>query len=167
MFVLKHLRASNAYSNIFYNILAKVVQEFNVPYVRHGNIHCDYTNRSNSFISRYRLKHRNSLRGHMARHLDAESEHICKECGKKAPSRGALRSHQKYVHNNTKQFPCTLCTKAFKKSLILKEHIASCHTGEVLYHCPFCTKTFNSSANLCSHKKRMHQNSAEATTVVT
>ncbi|KAJ6639225.1 Transcription factor grauzone [Pseudolycoriella hygida] len=104
------------------------------------------------------LKHPNSLRGHMTRHLEAEIEHICKECGKTAPSRQALRSHQRYIHSNIKLFPCTLCTKSFKKSLTLKEHVASCHTGEVLYHCPFCTKTFNSSANLYSHKKRMHQN---------
>lgn len=114
-------------------------------------------------MSLNRLKHQNSLRGHMARHLDAEVEHICKDCGKKAPSRGALRSHQKYVHSNTaKQYPCSLCSKSFKKSLTLKEHIASCHTGEVLYHCPFCSKTFNSSANLCSHKKRVHQNSLDS-----
>jgi len=89
-----------------------------------------------------RLKHQNSLRGHMTRHTEAETEHICKECGKSAPSRGALRSHQKYVHSNTKQFACNL--------------------GEVLYHCPFCSKTFNSSANLCAHKKRVHQKNTQS-----
>lgn len=161
MFARKRSKANSAYNNIYCNIEVKRRQEFSVPFVRHGKFSM-FQIRSGYSLTCRRLKHQNSLRGHMARHLDAESEHICTECGKRAPSRGALRSHQKYVHNNTQLFACTLCVKSFKKSLTLKEHIASCHTGEVLYHCPYCTKTFNSSANLCSHKKRMHQNNVES-----
>ncbi|KAG4079998.1 hypothetical protein HA402_006310 [Bradysia odoriphaga] len=107
------------------------------------------------------LKHPNSLRGHMARHLEAQTEHKCEECGKNYPTSGALRSHRTYVHNNTKLFPCTVCPKTFKRSVTLKEHIAGAHTGEVLYQCPFCTKTFNSSANFYAHKKRKHRKNGE------
>lgn len=101
------------------------------------------------------IANESSLKKHVRLNHEDPGPHVCKECGKVAPTKNALISHERYMHKSANKFKCQFCIKCFKKPIHLKEHLTT-HLGGVLYRCDFCEKTFNSGANYFKHRKQKH-----------
>lgn len=112
------------------------------------------------------MANEHSLKKHIRLNHDDPGPHICKDCGKEAPTKNALISHERYMHKSVNKFKCQFCVKGFKKPIHLKEHLTT-HLGGVLYRCDFCEKTFNSGANYFKHRKQKHAEEMAKEKVVT
>ncbi|XP_012987768.3 zinc finger protein 2-like isoform X2 [Esox lucius] len=106
-----------------------------------------------------------SLTRHEQSHISEENStakpYSCSECGKEFTQPWTLKIHVRQ-HTGEKPYHCSQCEKRFSSSSLLKRH-QRVHTGEKPFECSDCGKCFSSSANRSSHRRRIHDGNAVAT----
>ena len=92
---------------------------------------------------------------------------ICNMCGNQFKSQKTLTQHNKDVQIEV-DLPCSLCDKTFRTKRHLANHKYYTHTEKESLQCDVisddtqCSFQTTSVSNLNAHKKRVHENTANA-----
>ena len=68
----------------------------------------------------------------------------------------SLKGHMSKVHEEESQVNCDLCEKLFRTEEDLKDHVLKEHAEEGKFHCKACTRIFKTQKGLEGHMKKIH-----------
>ncbi|XP_075155876.1 uncharacterized protein LOC142229220 [Haematobia irritans] len=79
-----------------------------------------------------------------------DSLYVCKECGRRCPTKYVLKKH-----TCDNQYRCKICDKSFRKHADLVDHMYF-HSGQVCATCQYCGVSFKSRRYFYEHLNKHH-----------
>ncbi|XP_055607668.1 zinc finger protein 718-like [Uranotaenia lowii] len=105
-------------------------------------------------ICGFALKHKHSLKVHMARHVE-NPEFRCQFCSASFYTKTERKNHQSLVHSIGANCKCDQCGLLFKSKKLLNQHQES-HVLERNYTCDTCDFAFKTHQHLRRHVTSVH-----------
>ena len=101
------------------------------------------------------------LKRHMAVHVNASSEFVCKICKAYFSTHGSLSQHNKKWHNldtsyKIQTFTCQYCIAEFKEKRSMIKHQKVHNTTSNKFFCTPCDARFTSHTTIVTHNKWCH-----------